>query len=172
MKSCFLLAQTAILFLALAISGERAVGADKKTPWVAPVYYRMNRLEEATKLAATQGKPIAWIASFAEYLAPYERLMGTGSHAATAYAFRALQNDAIIVFSDARTENHQEPAIVDQALHTPEPHYTVPGVIILTPNLDKVIFKTPMVVEPGPRVASFTEALKKIRDKASWQAKP
>jgi hypothetical protein len=42
-------------------------------------------------------------------------------------------------------------------------------VIILTPALDKVIYKLPMTAAvPQDRVRLYTEALKKIRDKSSW----
>src|SRR6185295_5139724 len=88
-------------------------GAETK-PGTVPLY-RRNQLDDAKKRAAAEGKPIAWIASAPQYLAPYNKsLMGKGSHAATAYAIRALQNDAVLVFSDSFTENHQEPQIVDQ----------------------------------------------------------
>src|SRR5207302_7589350 len=110
--------------------------------------------------------------TFAKTLAPYDNLMGRSSHAATAYAIRALQNDTILIYSEAETENHQEPAIVDHELHTPNPHYTAPVVVILTPSLDKVIAKILYTPESKERVRLYTEALKKIRDKGSWEEKP
>ena len=85
--------------------------------------HRMSQLEEVKKRAVAEGKPIAWIGTFAKELAPYDKLMGKSSHAATAYAIRALQNDAILIHSDSETENHKEPGIVDHELHTPNPHY-------------------------------------------------
>ena len=75
------------------------------------------------------------------------------------------------MFSDGRTENHQEPSIVDQALHSPNPHYTVPGVVILTPSLEKIICQVPYTGDAEERIKVFTEALKKIRDKDSWREK-
>ena len=124
-------------------------------------------------MAQAQNKPIAWIATFGKNLAPYDqKLTNKGSHAATTYAILALQRETIIVFSDSTTENHQEPGIVDEALHTPEPHYTIPGVIILTPSLDKVICKAPFTPDSQERIRIFTDVLKKVRDKDSWAKKP
>jgi len=132
----------------------------------------MARLEDAKKRAAAEGKPIAWIASQPEYLTPHPKPMGQGSHAATTYALLALQKEAIIVFSDSTTENHQEPGIVDEALHTPEPHYTIPGVVILTPSMDKVICKAPFTPDAQERIRVFKDVLSRIRDKDSWAKKP
>ena len=132
----------------------------------------MGQLEEVKKRAAAEGKPIAWIGTFAQSLAPYDKLMGKGSHAATAYAIRALQNDTILITSDSATENHQEPPIVDHELHTPDPHYSAPVVVILTPALDKVIDKILYAPDGQERIRVYTEALKKIRDKKSWEERP
>jgi hypothetical protein len=134
--------------------------------------YRLSQLEDVKKRAAAEGKPIAWIGTFAQLLAPYDKLMGQSGHAATAYAIRALQNDAILITSDSETENHKEPKIVDHELHTPNPHYTAPVVVILTPALDKVIAKILFTPDRKERVRVYTEALKKIRDKSSWEEKP
>ena len=62
--------------------------------------------------------------------------------------------------------------IVDQALHSPNPHYTIPYVIILTPALDKVICKAPYAPESAERINIYTAVLKQIRDKDSWHPKP
>ena len=168
----------AICVVACSVLALQVRAAEKKSAPVAPVsrasspaIYRMSQLEEAKKRAASEGKPIGWIASYPEYLTPYSNLKGSGSHAATAYAIRALEKETILVFSDGRTENHQEPSIVDQALHSPNPHYTVPGVVILTPALDKIICQAPYTGDADERIKVFTEALKKIRDKDSWRAK-
>ena len=132
----------------------------------------MSQLDEAKKAAQAQNKPIAWIATFAKHLAPYDKkLTNKGSHAATAYAIRALQSDAILITSDSGTENHQEPPIVDRELHTPNPHYDAPVVVILTPKLDKVILKIQYIEDGEERIRVYTEALKKIRDASSWQDK-
>lgn len=133
--------------------------------------YRLSEVEEAKKRAIAEGKPIAWIGGVTEHLAPYANLKGKGSHAATGYAIRALQNDTILCFSDGRTENHTEPAIVDEALHSPNSKYTMPYVIILTPQLDKVICKVPYTESAETRVSYYSATLKTIRDK-SWQKAP
>jgi hypothetical protein len=135
-----------------------------------PTIYRLSQLDEAKKRATAEGKPIAWIGGATEHLAPYANLKGKGSHAATAYAIRALQHDTILCFSDGRTENHTEPAIVDQALHSPDPHYTIPYVIVLTPQLDKVICKIPYHASVETRISYYSAALKTIREK-TWQEK-
>jgi hypothetical protein len=134
--------------------------------------HRMSQLEEVKKRAAAERKPIAWIATYAACLAPYDKIKGKGSQAATQYAIRALQNDTILIYSDSGTENHQEPSIVDQELHTPDPHYTPPVVVILNPSLDKVIAKILYIPESQERVRVYTEVLKKIRDKSQWEEKP
>jgi len=154
-----------LLCIACCLSGVTVSAAS------APTIYRMSQLDEAKKRAASESKPIAWIASQPEYLTPYANPMGKSSHSATTYAILALQKDTIIVFSDSNTENHHEPQIVDQALHEPNPHYTIPGVIILTPSVDKVICKAPYTADSQERVRVFTDVLKKIRDKESWQEK-
>jgi len=146
-------------------------GSNSTLAGPSPVY-RMSQLEEVKKLAAAEGKPIAWIGTFAQHLAPYNNLMGNGSHAATAYAIRALQNDTILITSDSGTENHQEPPIVDHELHTPNPHYSAPVVVILTPSLNKVIDKILFAPDSQERIRVYTAALKKIRDKKSWEEKP
>jgi hypothetical protein len=165
MKS-FLSARSFALFLAVALSTSHLLAADAP-----PVIYRMSQLEEAKKRAIAEDRPIAWIGTATKFLAPAKNLTGKGSHSATAYAILVLQKETILIYSDAETENHQEPSIVDQALHSPEAHYRVPGVIILTPALDKVITKTFRKEDAQERAKEFAEVLKKIRDKASWHEK-
>jgi hypothetical protein len=133
--------------------------------------YRMDQLEEVKKLATTEHKPIAWIGLFARNLTAWNNLKGKGSHAATAYAIRALQNDAVLIYSD-ETQNHHEPPIIDHELHTPNPEYVSPTVVILTPAMDKVITKILYIEDGNERIQAYTEALKKIRDKKSWETNP
>jgi hypothetical protein len=159
-------------FASVLLLSARGYGAETKAPTNAPVLYRMARLEEAKQRAASEGKPIAWIASQLEYLTLHPKPLAKSSHAATTYAILALQKEAIIVFSDSTTENHQEPGIVDEALHSPDPHYTIPGVIVLTPSLDRVICKVPFTPDSQVRIRVYMEVLKKIRDKDSWAKKP
>ncbi len=133
-----------------------------------PKIYRMSELESARKRAIAENKPIAWLGTSSKYLVPYKNLLGKSSHAATAYAIRALQNETVLIYSDCETENHTEPAIIDQAMHSPEPHYKVPGVIILTPNFDRVLGKTFREEDAHTRATEFSRLLKIIRDKKSW----
>jgi hypothetical protein len=131
--------------------------------------YRIAQVEEAKKRAIAEDKPIAWIGSRDEYLAPVRNLRAKGSHAMTQYAIRALQNDCIIGFNDGFREAHQEPPIVERALREPVVHYMAPGIIIVTPSMDKVITKAFYIEDPQERVRVFTEMLKTIRDKSSWK---
>jgi len=137
----------------------------------APVVYRMNQLEEAKKRAAEEHKPIAWISTYTTNLVPHPKPMAKGSHAATTYAIRALQDDAILIYNDSATENHQEPPIVEREIHA-EGHFTVPVVVILNPAFDKVIAKILYIADSQERIHAYTEALKKIRDKSSWEDQP
>ena len=157
--------------LSIVLGSTIALWAFSALAAPSPVY-RLGQLEEVKKRAAAEGKPIAWIGTFGQLLAPYDKLMGQSGHAATAYAIRALQNDTILITSDSETENHKEPAIVDHELHTPNPHYTAPVVVILNPSLDKVITKILFIADSHERIRAYTEALKKIRDKTSWQDSP
>ena len=161
---------TSLLWRALLLT-PFWVGTISSLAGPSPVH-RMSQLEEVKKRATAERKPIAWIGTFSKTLAPYDKLMAKSSHAATAYAIRALQNETILIYSDSETENHQEPAIVDHELHTPNPHYTAPVVVILTPSLDKVITKILYTPDSQERVRLYTDALKKIRDKSSWEEKP
>jgi len=163
----------AVMFPILGSFGAEPAPPAKPPASAKPTIYRLSQVEEAKKRAQTEGKPIAWIGGFPEHLEPYSKpILGKGAHAATAYAIAALQKDTILVFSDGRTENHTEPTIVDQALHSPNPHYTVPYVIVLTPSLDKVICKAPYTAESADRIKIYTAVLKIIRDKDSWNPKP
>ena len=160
--------RTCILILANLFLGFMAI---RSFAGPSPLH-RMSQLDEVKKRAAAEHKPIAWIGTFAKTLAPYDNLMAKSSHAATAYAIRALQNDTILIYSEAETENHKEPPIVDHELHTPNPHYTAPVVVILNPSLDKVIAKILYTPDGQERVRVYTDVLKKIRDKSSWEEKP
>jgi len=81
----------------------------------------MSQLESLKKARPLRGEAHRWIASYLSYLAPHENLMGNGSHAALRTP-PSVAKRTILVFSDARTENHQEPGIVEYALHSPNPH--------------------------------------------------
>lgn len=167
MKSASIFSKMVVMLASWLLAGVAASAFAAPSP-----VYRMTRLEEVKKRAAAEGKPIAWIGTFGNTLEPYNKLMDQNSHAATAYAIRALQNDTILITSDSGTENHQEPAIVDHELHTPNPHYTAPVVVILTPSMEKVIAKILYIAESKERIRVYTDVLKKIHDKSSWQETP
>src|SRR5690349_3394508 len=86
--------------------------------------YRTSDLESAKQEAATAHKPIAWIASSAKIIGEAGTISNEGSGGATFHAFYALRTRTILVFEDAYAENHKVLPLVDQALHTPDPHYT------------------------------------------------
>ena len=138
------------------------------TNTTSPPYFRLSQLEEAKAKAKVEGKPIVWIASFPGSMTPIKNPMGAGSHAATYHAYLTFYRDAVVVWSDSDAENHREPAIVDGELHTPDAHYTAPGVIALRPDLDKVIGKVFHISDGKERAAAYAGLLKKVRDKASW----
>lgn len=133
-----------------------------------PAYYRLSQLDDMLARAKKEDKPIAWIASFPGSMVPHKNPLARGSHAATYYAYLMLYRDAIIVWSDSDSENHTEPEIVDRELHSPNAHYTAPGVIVLTPDLKTVMGKVFYVAEPQARQATFSALLKRVRDKKNW----
>jgi hypothetical protein len=101
--------------------------------------YRTADLESAKQEAATAHKPIAWIASDSKILGETGTISDTGSSGATLHALFALRTRTILVFEDAYTENHKVLPLVDQALHTPDPHYTPPKVVFLNPDAAEVL---------------------------------
>lgn len=93
--------------------------------------YRTADLEAAKKEAIAAKKPIAWIASSPKVLDGAGNISGTTSRSATLHAFFALRSSCVLVFMDAYGENHKVLQFVDDALHTPNPHYTPPTVVFL-----------------------------------------
>lgn len=125
--------------------------------------YRLSELAEAQAEARRDKKPLAFLATEVICLQSNDKMLGKGSDSATIHAFEALKNATVIVFSDSRTENHQEPSIVDAALHPPEDvHYTPPKVVIADVDLTKVIYVVPYTPEPQSRQKLMAEALQKI----------
>ena len=61
----------------------------------------------------------------------------------------------MLVFEDAYVENHKVLPLVDQALHTPDPHYTPPKVIFLNPEATEVL----ATVEYQPDFVKRAQAL-------------
>jgi hypothetical protein len=127
--------------------------------------YRLSELEQAKAEAKRDNKPIAFLASASSYMQATEVHSGNSSIAATIQNFEALKNAAVIVFSDSFTENHTEPPIVDAALHPPDDvHYTVPKVIIVDPDITKVIFVVRYATNSTAQARVLGTALAKIKE--------
>jgi len=73
-----------------------------------------------------------------------------------------LKTKSVIVYVDCDTEGGKLPKIVYQALCTPEAGKYVPRVVILDPDMTKVIYIIPYA-RPVERSELFKEARKKIR---------
>lgn len=101
--------------------------------------YRIADVEAAKQEAKAANKPIMWIASKPEFLTTVTSMKGSGSGHATIHALAAFADRCVLVFQDAYAENHQGPPIVDQALHTPNPHYTPPSVVLLDSGVKRVL---------------------------------
>ena len=50
-----------------------------------------------------------------------------------------MRDKTVLVFEDAYEENHKVLKLVDDALHTPDPHYTPPTVVFLDPEAKQVL---------------------------------
>lgn len=126
---CLLAAQTFAAEKLVGVINNRTISA-----------YRLADLEAAKKEAKAQNKPLMVIASKPTYLtSPSGKITGTGSGNATCHALAAFDGRTVLVFIDAFAENHQGPAIIDQALHTPNPHYTPPTVVFVDPDVTRVL---------------------------------
>lgn len=127
--------------------------------------YRTVDLEAAKKEAAAARKPIAWIASAPKLLDGTGTISGNGSKSATLHAFYALRGSCVLIFMDAIEENHKVLKLVDGALHTPNPHYTPPTVVILDPEAKVVITTVIYEKDFARRAAAFGKALALIKEK-------
>jgi hypothetical protein len=127
--------------------------------------YRTADLEEAKKAASSAHKPIAWIASALQVLDGRGTIALKTSRGATLHAIYALRDRAILVFEDAYLENHKVLPLIDQALHTPDPHYTPPTVIFLDPEAGQVLVK--VIYEPDfvKRAHDLADALDQVKAK-------
>lgn len=129
--------------------------------------WRTADLESAKKEAAAQHKPIAWIASAPELLDGTGIISGVSSRAATLHEFYAFRDRTVLVFEDAYKENHQVLQIVDDALHTPNPHYTPPKVVFLNPDATEVLATVEYETNFIKRAHALAGALKQAEDKMS-----
>ena len=122
-------------------------------------------LEAAKKEAAAAKKPIAWIASSPKLLDDQGSISQNSSRGATLHALYALRDKCVFVFMDAYEENHKVLQLVDDALHTPDPHYTPPTVIFLDPDAKVVLAK--VIYEPDfvKRANALAKALDEIKGK-------
>ena len=127
--------------------------------------YRTADLDAAKKEAAAAKKPIAWIATSPKLLDGNGTITLETSRGATLHAFYALRDKAILVFMDAYEENHKVLPLVDNALHTPNPHYTPPTVVFLDPDATKVL--ATVIYEPDftKRAHALADALEQVKGK-------
>ena len=103
--------------------------------------WRTGQLKDAEKQALREHKPIAWIASSAQYLDGIGEISAGGSRGASLHAFYALRSRTVLVFEDGDTENHKVMPLVDDAIHTPDPHWNVPVVVFLNPDAAQILAK-------------------------------
>jgi hypothetical protein len=131
----------ALVILTFVVS-HQVVAADKVTVIINKQTisaYRTADLEAAKKEALAAKKPIAWIASSPTLLDGKGTISLPNSRGATLHAFSMLRDKAILVFMDAYEENHKVLKLVDEALHTPDAHYTPPTVVFLDPAAKQVL---------------------------------
>ena len=124
--------------------------------------FRTADLEDAKQEAASAHKPIAWIASTTKILGESGTIAGEGSRAATFHALFALRTRAVLVFEDAYVENHKVLPLVDQALHTPDPHYTPPKVVFLNPEATEVLATVEYQPDFVKRAQALADALAQV----------
>ena len=127
--------------------------------------YRTVDLESAKKDAKAGHKPIAWIASSPKVLDGHGSITQTNSRGATLHAFYALRDRAVLVFMDAYEENHKVVQFVDDALHTPDPHYTPPTVLFLDSDVTKVLATVIYEQDFVKRAKDLAKALEDIKGK-------
>ena len=127
--------------------------------------YRTADLEAAKKEAAAAKKPIAWIASSPKLLDGTGTISGTSSRSATLHAFYALRSSCVLVFMDAYEENHKVLKLVDDALHTPDPHYTPPSVVFLDREAKTVLATVIFEENYDKRAKALGNALNQIKGK-------
>jgi hypothetical protein len=127
--------------------------------------YRTADLESAKEDAKAAHKPIAWIASSGKLLDGRGSITQTNSRGATLHAFYALRERAVLVFMDAYEENHKVLQFVDDALHTPDPHYTPPTVLFLDSAATKVLATVIYEQDFVKRAKDLAKALEEIKGK-------
>lgn len=156
------------LIALVALVSFRSHAADKLTVTINKQTisaYRTVDLESAKKEAAAAHKPIAWIATSPTVLDGRGTITLTNGRGATLHAFYALRDKAVLVYMDAFEENHKVLPLVDDALHTPDPHYTPPTVIFLDAEAKVILAK--VIYEPDfvKRANALAKALDEIKGK-------
>jgi len=116
------------------------------------------RFGSGTETAKDAKMPIAWIASSPKVLQNNGNIALSNGRGATLHAFSVFADKAVLVFQDAYAENHQGPQIVDHALHTPDPHYIPPTVVLLDSELKKVLATIPYEPDFNKRKQAFQQA--------------
>ena len=161
----FLAFGCAFLCLSVAASGADKVALTINNQKISA--YRTADLETAKKEAKEGGKPIAWIASSPQVLDGRGTISSTNSRGATLHAFFALRDKAVLIFMDAYTENHNVLKLVDDALHTPNPHYTPPTVVFIDADAKEVL--ATVIYEPDfvKRARALAEALEQVKQKSA-----
>ena len=157
---------TLALFTALACLPARA--ADKVVLRLGNATisaYRTADLESAKKDAAAAHKPIAWIASATKILGETGTISREDARGATFHSFFALRTRTILIFEDAYEENHKVLPLVDNALHTPDPHYTPPKVIFLNPEATEVLATVEFEPDFQKRAHALADALEQAEAK-------
>jgi hypothetical protein len=157
-----------MLIVGVALASLCACASDKVTITINqhPISaYRTVDLDSAKKDAVAAHKPIAWIAASPKALDGEGNISQESSRGATLHAFYALRDKAILVFEDAYEENHKVLKLVDDALHTPNPHYTPPTVVFLDPEATQVL--ATVIYEPGyvQRAKNLAKALEETKGK-------
>ena len=127
--------------------------------------YRTADLEAAKQEAIAAKKPIAWIASSFTLLDGRGSITQTNSRGATLHALYALRGSCVLVFMDAYGENHKVLQLVDDALHTPDPHYTPPTVVFLDPEAKQVLATVIYEKDFNKRGGELAKALQQIKGK-------
>jgi hypothetical protein len=127
--------------------------------------YRTADLAAAKKAASAAQKPIAWIASALQVLDGRGTMALHNSRGATLHAIYALRDKTILVFEDVYLENHKILPLIDNSLHTPDPHYTPPTVIFPDPEASQVLAK--VIYEPDfvKRAHALADALDQFKAK-------
>jgi hypothetical protein len=161
MKNCFCFVAVFLILLPAHAADKLTITINKQTITA----YRTVDLDAAKKTAAAAKKPIAWIATSPKLLDGNGAITLETSRGATLHAFYALRDKAILVFMDAYEENHKVLPLVDNALHTPNPHYTPPTVVFLDPDATKVL--ATVIYEPDftKRAHALADALEEVKGK-------